>query len=241
MLEVRELAYAYPRGPRPACDGLAFAVAGGEVLGLLGPAGAGKSTLVKILAGLIREYSGAVSFQGRELRAWGRDYFERIGVSFAFPGLFLKLTAAENLEYFGGLYSGRTLSGAALLERVGLARDADKRVRDFTPEMRNRLGVARALLHAPEALFLDEPAAGLGPDGVRRIKDLIASERGAGRAVLLLTRDAGLAEAVCDRVAFLVDGRILAQDRPDDLRLRHGKPEAGLEAAFLGLTGRRLS
>lgn len=230
MIAVSNLAYAYPRDPRPVLHGLDFSVSGGEIFGFLGPSGAGKSTTQKILIGLIREYTGAVSFQGRELRDWGREFYERIGVSFEVPNHFLKLTAAENLAYFGRLYSGKLRPAAELLDQVGLARDAGKRVGEFSKGMKNRLSVARALLHGSEALFLDEPTAGLDPASARRIKDLIAAQRDAGRCVVLTTHDMAIADELCDRVAFIVDGRILTLDRPRDLKLKHGEAKVRVEA-----------
>jgi fluoroquinolone transport system ATP-binding protein len=253
MISVRDVGYTYPKAGRPAVEGLDFEIGKGEIFGFLGPSGAGKSTTQKILIGLIREYTGTVDFQGKELKEWSRDFFERIGVSFEFPNHFLKLTALENLAYFGRLYSGVTEPLPALLDKVGLAHEGRKPVGRFSKEMKNRLSVARALLHRPEALFLDEPTAALDPDNSRIIKELIRGQKEAGRTVFLTTHDMTLVDELCDRVAFIVDGRILAIGRPRDLKLQHGQGKAReegrdlgptditLEDAFIRATGRGLA
>lgn len=245
MIAVRSLAYAYPEAGRPALRGLDFRVERGEIFALLGPGGSGKTTAWKILAGLIREYAGTAAFLDRELRDWSRDFYERIGVSFQAPNHFLKLTALENLAYFGSLYAGKsgpdagldgTESLPGLLEKVGLSQDGHKPVGRFTREMRNRLSLARALLHRPEALFLDEPLAGQDPAHAGSLKALIRAQSRAGRAVFLTTRDADLAEDIGDRVALLSEGRILAMGRPRDLKVQF--PGSTLAEAFLRLTAR---
>jgi len=109
----------------------------------------------------------------KDLSSWRSDYYERVGVSFEVPNLFLKLTAAENLGYFGSLYSGKPRQPGALLELVGLGDDGNTLVSHFSKGMKNRLNVARSLLHDPELLFMDEPTAGLDPVNSRRIRDLI--------------------------------------------------------------------
>ena len=126
MIDVRDLSFRYPRAGRPAVDGLSFEVGRGEILGFLGPNGAGKSTTQKILIGLLQDFQGSVSVFGKDLSSWRSDYYERVGVSFEVPNLFLKLTASENLGYFGSLYSGEPRQPAALLELVGLGDDGGR-------------------------------------------------------------------------------------------------------------------
>lgn len=229
MITVRDLSFTYPHAAQPVLHSLDIHVEPGEIFGFLGPSGAGKSTTQKILIGLLREYSGTVTFQGKELKDWSRDFFERIGVSFEFPTHFLKLTAQENLAYFGRLYSGGTEPIPALLDRVGLAAEAGKPVGRFSKGMKNRLSVARALLHRPQALFLDEPTAGLDPVNARTIKDLIKAQKRAGRTVVLTTHDMAIADELCDRVAFIVDGRISVIARPRELKLRYGQAKVRVE------------
>jgi fluoroquinolone transport system ATP-binding protein len=239
VIDARELRYAYPGRQRPAIDGLGFEVGRGEIFGLLGPNGAGKSTTQRVLIGLLRGFTGEVSVLGREIGDWGPDLYEHVGVAFEAPNHYLKLTAAENLRYFGALYRQRTLPPRELLELVGLARDADVLVSQFSKGMKTRLGIARALLNDPELLFLDEPTTGLDPVSARRLQDLIRRHRESGRTVFLTTHDMSLADELCDRVAFVVEGRIEAIGPPRQLRLQQGERRVRVEYAEDGATASR--
>jgi fluoroquinolone transport system ATP-binding protein len=170
----------------------------------------------------------------RDLATWDRSYYRRIGVSFEAPNHYLKLTARENLQLFAGLYGGGTEEPDALLERVGLSQDANKRVAEFSKGMRGRLTLARALLHRPELLFLDEPTAGLDPVTARRIRQVIRETRRSGATVFLTTHDMVTADELCDRVAFLVGGQMAALDSPRSLRLAYGRKVVRVEAAATG-------
>jgi len=209
---------------------VAVAVERGEIFGFLGPSGAGKSTTQNVLIRLLDGYEGTITVLGRDLRAWDRDYYRRIGVAFEAPNHYLKLTAHENLRFFAGLHGGHTADPGGLLDRVGLAEDADKRVGEFSKGMRGRLTLARALLHRPELLFLDEPTAGLDPVTARRIRQVIREARDAGATIFLTTHDMATADELCDRVAFLVDGGIAALDAPRALRLAYGRRVVRVEA-----------
>jgi fluoroquinolone transport system ATP-binding protein len=230
-IEARELRFVYPGRVAPAVQDVSFRVERSEIFGFLGPSGAGKSTTQKILIRLLGDYQGSARVLGTEVRDWDRSYFRRIGVSFEAPNHYLKLTARENLRFFAGLYGGDGEDPGSLLERVGLGGDADRRVAEFSKGMRIRLNLARALLHRPELLFLDEPTAGLDPVTARRIRELIRELRGAGATVFLTTHDMTTADQLCDRVAFLVDGRIAALGAPRALRLAHGRRTVRLEIA----------
>lgn len=234
MITVHGLRYAYPKADEPAIDDLEFGVERAEILGFLGPNGAGKSTTQKILIGLLRGYAGEVSVLGRPLADWRPDYYERIGVAFEFPNHYLKLTGRENLAYFGALYRDGTLAAENLLEWVDLAADGDMPVSQYSKGMKVRLSVARALINDPELLFLDEPSAGLDPVSARRIKELIRAQRDAGKTVFLTTHDMVLADELCDRVAFIVDGRIELIDTPRRLKLRYGERRVRIEHAGEG-------
>jgi len=237
MIEVTGLSFAYPRASRPAVNGLNFAIQPGEIFGFLGPSGAGKSTTQKILIGLLRGYVGQVVVHGRRLEEWGSNYYERVGVAFEVPNLFSKLTALENLRYFAALYSGKTKDPMDLLKRVALEEDAATPVGQFSKGMKNRLNVARCLLHNPQILFMDEPTSGLDPVNARRIKDLIQEQREAGRTVFLTTHNMNVAEELCDRVAFIVDGQINLIDAPRELKLRFGKSRVRVEYFTNGRLG----
>jgi fluoroquinolone transport system ATP-binding protein len=226
--------FSYPGATAPAVSDLTFAVQRHEIFGFLGPSGAGKSTTQNVLIGLLSGYQGSVNILGKDLRAWDRSYYRRIGVSFETPNHYLKLTARENLRLFAGLHGGKTEDPDALLERVGLRPDADKLVGEFSKGMRGRLTLARALLHRPELLFLDEPTAGLDPVTARRVRQVIREARNDGTTVFLTTHDMVTADELCDRVAFLVGGQIAALDSPRSLRLAYGRKVVRVEAAGAG-------
>lgn len=223
MIEAAGLEFTYVNSSIPAVRGLDFNVERGEVFGFLGPSGAGKSTTQKILIGLLAGYTGHARVRGKEVASWTADDYERIGVSFETPNHFLKLTGLENLRYFAALYRDETRPPAALLEAVGLNGDGDKPVAHYSRGMKCRLSVARSLLCNPDILFLDEPTAGLDPVNAHRIKALIRAERSAGRTVFLTTHDMFAAEELCDRVAFIVDGRIACIESPLVLKLQYGE------------------
>jgi len=166
---------------------------------------------------------------GADLASRADDFYERIGVSFEFPNHFLKLTARENLTYFAALYSRPTLSPQDLLELVGLGADGDMTVSQYSKGMKNRLSIARALLHEPELLFLDEPTAGLDPINARRVRDIIRAQQAEGKTVFLTTHDMAVADELCDRVAFIIDGAIRIIDCPRDLKLRYGRARVAVE------------
>lgn len=223
VIRVRELRFTYPKAPEPTVRGMDFEVGRGEIFGFLGPSGAGKSTTQKLLIGLLRGHEGDIAVWGREPVAWGPDYFQRVGVSFELPNHYPKLTALENLRFFASLYDGDTCDPIELLTAVGLADAANTRVGEFSKGMQMRLTFARALLNDPDLLFLDEPTSGLDPVNARNVKDMILGLRARGRTVFLTTHDMATANELCDRVAFVVDGRIVALDTPAELRIARSR------------------
>jgi fluoroquinolone transport system ATP-binding protein len=237
MIGVRDMTFTYPAGDAPAARGLSFSVGRGEIFGFLGPSGAGKSTTQKILIGLLRGYEGNVEVMGRDLGSWGADYYERVGVSFELPNHYQKLTALENLDFFSSLYHKPTEDPRKLLEMVGLGEDADVRVSRFSKGMQMRLTFARALLHRPELIFLDEPTAGLDPVNARRLKDIVLGLKSEGRTIFLTTHDMTVADQLCDRVAFIVDGSIALIDSPRELKIRQGERKVRVEYRKNGGTG----
>ncbi len=225
MIEVNNLTFTYPGSTAETLHGLNFKIAEQEIFGFLGPSGAGKSTTQKILIGLLKTYGGTIRVMGKELKAWGQEYYEHIGVSFELPNHYLKLTARENLSYFRSLYRGATVEPIEVLDWVGLKDDADKRVANFSKGMKIRLNVARSLIHQPKLLFLDEPTSGLDPVNARHIKDLILRLRDQGTTVFVTTHDMMVADELCDRVAFVTNGKISVIDTPDRLKKQYGKRE----------------
>lgn len=235
MINVSNLTFTYTGTTEPAIKDISFSVQPGEIFGFLGPSGAGKSTTQKILFRLLQGFQGSVQVFDRDLREWGYEYFEQVGVSFEMPNHYTKLTARENLRYFGALYQGTVAKPDELLEMVGLLDDADTLVSRFSKGMKNRLSVARSLVNNPKLLFLDEPTAGLDPVNARKIKDLIKAQKDADKTVFLTTHDMHIADELCDRVAFIVDGKLSLTDSPRELKLRYGKPEVRVE---FGLNGK---
>ena len=234
MIEVDGLVFTYPGAKEPAVNDLEFSVEDGEIFGFLGPNGAGKSTTQKVLIGLLRNYQGRVNVLERDSRDWGSELYERVGVGFELPVHFGRLTARENLSYFASLYRGETEDLDHLLEMVDLLKEADERVERFSKGMRVRLSFARAILCRPRLLFLDEPTTGLDPLSARRIKDLILEQRDRGATVFLTTHDMTTADEICDRVAFLIDGRIALIDAPRELKVRYGERRVRVEYRLNG-------
>lgn len=239
MINVKELTFAYSSRDKMAVEGVNFSVERGEIFGFLGPSGAGKSTTQKILIKLLKGYEGDITVMGKTLRAWRADYYERIGVSFELPNHYQKLTALENLNFFRSLYSKETEDPRKMLEMVGLAEDADTRVSQFSKGMQMRLTFIRALLHRPELIFLDEPTAGLDPTNARKIKDIVLGLKYEGRTVFLTTHDMTVADQLCDRVAFIVDGQIALIDSPRKLKIKQGERKVRVEYRQDGHTERR--
>ena len=225
MISARELAFTYPKAPSAALHGLDFEVREGEIFGFLGPSGAGKSTTQNILIGLLRGWQGVVRVLGRPLQSWGRDYYGQIGVSFELPNHYLKLTARENLAYFRALYDGPTASPEEVMERVGLGDQLDKPVAAFSKGMKQRLTLARSMLNRPRLWFLDEPTSGLDPVNAVAVRDLVRERQREGVTTVITTHDMLIADAICDRVAFVVDGKLAACDTPSALKRRFGERE----------------
>lgn len=223
------LTFTYGGAKTPALQDVSFAVDAGQIFGFLGPSGAGKSTTQRVLTGLLRGFEGRVEVLGRSIQQRAPDFYDRIGVSFEFPNHYLKLTAAENLRYFAGLYQSTCIAAEQMLERVGLADSADVPVSQYSKGMKTRLGVARALQHRPSLLFMDEPTAGLDPSTSRLVRDLILAARDDGATVLLTTHDMNTVDAVCDQAAFMVDGQIAAIGCPNNMKLQHGKRQLRVE------------
>jgi len=239
MIDIKNLEYTYPGNPEKTIKGIDFQIEKGEIFGFLGPSGAGKSTTQKIIIGILKHYAGQVQVFGKELREQRNDYYEKIGVEFEFPNLFGKLTALENLKFFRSLYSDDTEDPHELLEMIGLADDANTRVSAYSKGMKMRLNFVRALLNKPELIFLDEPTAGLDPVNAKNIKNIIIAKRAEGRTIFLTTHNMTVADKVCDRVAFIVDGMINLIDSPRELKIRNGKKIVRVEYRENGSTETR--
>ncbi len=221
-IRVSDLNFTYPGGQAPVLKGICFTVEKGGVLGLLGPSGAGKSTTQKILIGLLSGHQGQAEILGKPIEQWDKDLYQHIGVSFELPNHFTKLTARENLTYFASLYRNTSLGVAEVLSWLGLEDAIDQRVANFSKGMKNRLSVARALIHNPDIIFLDEPTAGLDPVSTLKVQKLIAQLKDQGKTILINTHNMVIAEQSCDQVAFIHQGKIAEINHPDALRLKFG-------------------
>ncbi len=216
-----------------AVEDISFSITKGELFGLLGPNGAGKTTTVKMLTTILLPTAGTASILGFDLRKDTQEIRKRIGFTFGGSrGLYGRLTARDNLRYFAELYaleprySRKRL--AEMLALVGLSERADDRVETFSTGMQQRLHLARALLHDPEVIFLDEPTVGIDPVGARELRQTIKNLRLAGKTIMLTTHYMAEAEELCDRIAIVNKGRIVAMDTP--LNLRRGiSPESIIE------------
>jgi fluoroquinolone transport system ATP-binding protein len=234
MIDVRNLFHSYSNDQKYAVEDLTFCVEKGEIFGFLGPSGAGKSTTQNILTGLLPLQQGEVSIAGCELRKAGRELFERIGVSFERANHYRRLTGRENLEFFARLYSVPTEEPMKLLRMVGLADAAQQRAGRYSKGMYHRLNFARSMLNRPELWFLDEPTSGLDPTTSARIKEIILQRRGEGATVFMTTHNMYIAEELCDRVAFIDEGRIVVSDTPRALKLRYGQRLVRVEYGMNG-------
>lgn len=245
LVGVTDLTYRYPRAEEPALRGVTFDLAAGQVVGLLGPSGVGKTTTVRIVTGLLAGWSGQVEVAGRAIGAWGRGLYEQIGVGFELPASWTRLTAAENLELVAALHDRPCRDAVELLDLVGLVDAADQRVGEFSKGMHVRLNLARALLHQPKLLVLDEPTAGLDPVTARRIRAVIRAETERGVGVLVTTHDLTTVAELCDEVGFLAAGRLSDLEAPTSLQRRLGHrqvrveylDESGLAEAVFSLDG----
>ena len=235
MIKATSLSFTYPGAGAPTLDNLSFEIGAGEVYGLLGPSGAGKSTTQRILMGLLGGFSGEATLFGQPVQALGRALYERIGVSFELPTVYLRLTALENLRLFAALYEKQTRDPMEVLAEVDLADAANQRAEQFSKGMKMRLNLARSLLHDPELLFLDEPTTGQDPARARMTRDLVRGLKARGKTIFLTTHNMAEAEEICDRVGFLAQGTIPVTGTPEELKRRYG--QRVLEAAVEGPAG----
>lgn len=230
MIEVNNLLYQYPKNDSLTLKGLDFEIGQGEIFGFLGPSGAGKSTAQKVLYKILNGYQGSVIIDGIDLADWDNSYFEKIGVGFELPNHYLKLTGKENLELFASFYpNGKNLNVKELFEMVDLQDDINKPVEAYSKGMKMRLNFIRAIQHNPSILFFDEPTSGLDPVNAHKIKQHILNFKASGKTIFITTHDMHTADALCDRVAFIVDGKLIASDDPQSLKRKYGKEAVKVE------------
>ena len=246
ILVVHDLRKRY--GSLQAVDGVSFAVAQGEIFGILGPNGAGKTTTLEMIEGMRAIDGGTATVDGVDVARDPRGVKARIGIQLQASAFFDELTLVELLDMFGQLY-GREVDELALLRDVELEEKAGSQVRTLSGGQKQRFSIASALVNEPRVLFLDEPSTGLDPQARRHLWALIRAIRDRGHTVVLTTHYMEEAEELCDRVAIMDRGRIVALDSPqrlvDDLVGRGFRKErverlANLEDVFIDLTGHEL-
>ncbi|HEY3450096.1 MAG TPA: ABC transporter ATP-binding protein [Myxococcales bacterium] len=207
-------------GERTAVDGLTFEVEQGEIFGMLGPNGAGKTTTLRMLCGLLAPSAGDAEICGLTLSRQARDIRRVVGLLTEQPGLYDRLTARENLVYFARLYGvdGAEISArlARLFATLGLTGREDDRVGGFSKGMRQKVAIARALVHDPKVVFLDEPTSGLDPEASANVRGIVEELASQGRTIVLCTHNLDEAARLCRRVA-VVKGRVLALGAPAEL------------------------
>lgn len=252
MIEVKNLTFSYGK-EKQALHGLNFTVEDGEIFGFLGPNGSGKSTTQKILTGILKGHGGYASLFGQDIStAHTQDFFRKIGVLFEFPYLYANLSAVDNLKYFSSFYPVEQRRNIGeLLEKLELSRcfssgDTGKQrsgceswlkkkpVSSYSKGMRQRVSMARALISSPKLLFLDEPTSGLDPSGAVLFRKIIEEERKKGTTVFLTTHNMLDADLLCDRVAFIANGSIVALDTPKRLKEQNSDHHVRIEYLYKG-------
>jgi fluoroquinolone transport system ATP-binding protein len=229
MIQVKNLFHKYEGQQNYSVEDVSFSVDKGQIFGLLGPSGAGKSTIQSIMIGLLKLQEGHIEYDGKNISGMKSDFFNKIGVSFEHSNLYDKLTGEENLRYYAGLFDVKTDDPKKLLGEVGLSDAVNKRVKQYSKGMRQRVVFARALLNNPEILFLDEPLSGLDPTTGEKIKEIIKQKKKEGTTIFLTTHNMYVADELCDSVAFLNSGKIIAMDSPRNLKLKYGKQSVKVE------------
>ncbi len=229
MITVENLYHSYSNDEVYAVKDVSFNIPKGEIFGFLGPSGAGKSTTQGILTGLLKLQKGHVSVAGFDVAKIKRKMFNRIGMSFEQSNVYGKMSARENLKFYAKLFDVPTRTPEDLLKLVGLGDKADIRAGEYSKGMKHRLTFARSMINNPDLWFLDEPTTGLDPAIASTIKDIIREENNKGVTVFLTTHNMYIADELCDRVAFIVEGEIKLIDSPKNLKLKHGESVVKVE------------
>lgn len=224
MIQVNDLVFTYPENSIPTLKGLNFTVGKGEVFGFLGPSGAGKSTAQKVLYKIYNSYEGTMKIDDKDLSEWDSSYFEKIGIGFELPNHYLKLTGKENLELFATFYKNKAKKSIEeLFEMVDMSDAMDQPVEAYSKGMKMRLNFIRAIQHDPDILFFDEPTSGLDPVNAHKIKQHILALKAEGKTIFVTTHSMETADEICDRVSFIVDGKLQVTDTPKNLKKQYGR------------------
>jgi fluoroquinolone transport system ATP-binding protein len=223
MIKVENLYHSYSNDENYAVSDVSFEIKKGEIFGFLGPSGAGKSTTQNILVGLLQLQKGMVEVAGYDVKHIKNKMFNKIGMSFEQSNVYSKMSGFENLDFYRKLFDVETRDPMDLIKLVGLDGKEHIKAGKYSKGMKHRLTFARSMINNPEMWFLDEPTTGLDPAIASQIKDIIRQENQKGVTIFLTTHNMYIADELCDRVAFIVDGKIRLIDSPKALKLKYGE------------------
>lgn len=229
MIKVKNLHHSYSNDDNYAVNDVNFEIKKGEIFGFLGPSGAGKSTTQNILVGLLQLQQGEVEVAGYDIKHIKNKMFNKIGMSFEQSNVYNKMSGLENLEFYRKLFDVDTKDPMDLIKLVGLDGKENVKAGKYSKGMKHRLTFARSMINNPEMWFLDEPTTGLDPAISSQIKDIIKQENEKGVTIFLTTHNMYIADELCDRVAFIVDGKIRLIDSPKALKLKYGEKLVDVE------------
>lgn len=223
VIQIKDVCKAFDQ--RQVLNNISLSVEEGEIFGLLGPSGAGKTTLIKMLIGLLSATSGNIAILGKELDKKIDESFPSFGMVLDNDGLYDRLNCYDNLELYARIYSisNRKIVINDLLEKVGLIESSKKSVSNLSKGMRQRLSFARAILHSPKIVFLDEPTSGLDPATTLQIHSMMKMLKESGTTIFLTTHNMNEAQKMCDHLALLNEGNIVEEGTPEDICLHHRK------------------
>ena len=223
VIQIKDVCKAFDQ--RQVLNNISLSVEEGEIFGLLGPSGAGKTTLIKMLIGLLSATSGNIAILGKELDKKIDESFPSFGMVLDNDGLYDRLNCYDNLELYARIYSisNRKKVINDLLEKVGLIDSSKKSVSNLSKGMRQRLSFARAILHSPKIVFLDEPTSGLDPATTLQIHSMMKTLKESGTTIFLTTHNMNEAQKMCDHLALLNEGNIVEEGTPEDICLHHRK------------------
>ncbi len=246
IVEVRDLIKVY--GDKPAVDGISFDIQKGEIFGILGPNGAGKTTTLEMIETIRSIDGGSITVDGLDIAKHAQKVKYIIGVQPQSPAFMDKVKLTEQLQQLASAYGAR-VNSKKLLEEVGLSDKANSYVENLSGGQKQRFSIAASLVHQPKIFFMDEPTTGLDPQARRNLWDLIKETRDKGVTILLTTHYMEEAELLCDRVAIMDNGKIIALDTPKQLvkqllekgfKKEQHVEQANLEDVFIDMTGKEL-
>jgi len=235
VIEVENLCKRF--GSRTAVDGLSLRAPAGQIYGFLGPNGAGKTTTIRMLLGILQPDGGTIRICNESVKRGSRAVRMLVGTVSEVQYLYGDMSCREYLDFFGRLYGVKSASARVTdtLAAVGLADRSDDRAIDLSKGLQQKLGLARALLHDPPVLILDEPVSGLDPHGIREVREIICRERDKGRLVFLSSHVLSEIERTADRIGIIRQGKLVYEGPVGGVVERHGS----LEEAFVAMTGER--